>query len=305
MVVNLLTSILMLGLPKSLNYFLARADTKEEKQKFLSFYYTLNTILSFIVGAVLCLSVWLIEKYFENYEIHKFLYFLALFPWTKIICSSIENLLIVYKRAKSLVAFRILNSIALLGSVVIIWAFDDSIKRTFRVNSSFTAYMIVYLAVEIAFAVAVYIIAARTSGGIRPYLSMKMIKTVMVFSIPLGLAQVVGTLNVELDRLLIGKTMDTESFAVYSNAAKELPVTVIASSFTAVLLPQMVRLLKKERNRDAVEPCDNRDNRYRVLCIRGGRNRDTVRREISRRRLGLQNVRASPSAESHILRYGP
>ena len=36
MVVNLVTSILMLGLPKSLNYFLAKTDAKEEKQKFLS-----------------------------------------------------------------------------------------------------------------------------------------------------------------------------------------------------------------------------------------------------------------------------
>lgn len=252
MVVNLMTAILMLGLPKSLNYFLARADTKEEKQRFLSFYYTLNTILSFIVGAVLCVSVWFIEKYFKNYEIHKFLYFLALFPWTKIISSSIENLLIVYKKPKSLVVFRVMNSVALLGAVLVIWACDGWIKRTFHVTSSFTAYMILYLAVEIAFSVAVYIIAAKVSGGLRFYISKKMVRTVMAFSIPLGLAQVVGTLNVELDRLLIGKIVDTENFAIYSNAAKELPVTLIASSFTAVLLPQMVRMLKKDRNEDAL-----------------------------------------------------
>jgi O-antigen/teichoic acid export membrane protein len=66
MVVNLVTSILMLGLPKSLNFFLARADSKEEKQRFLSLYYTLNTVLSLVVGLVLVLSVGVLEEIFDN-----------------------------------------------------------------------------------------------------------------------------------------------------------------------------------------------------------------------------------------------
>lgn len=242
MVINLVTAILMLGLPKSLNYFLARADTDEERRKFLSFYYTLNSILSFIVGLALVLCIPLIELYFKNDTIRYFWYFLAVFPWTKIVCSSIENLLIVYKRAKMLVAFRILNSLALLSTVLFVRF----------LNWSFNEYMIMYVAVEAAFSIAVYIIAARISGGIRPYLSGKVLKTVLAFSVPLGLASVIGTLNIELDKLLIGKLMTTDDFAIYSNAAQELPVTLIASAFTAVLLPQMVRLLKKDRNRDAV-----------------------------------------------------
>lgn len=243
MVVNLVTSILMLGLPKSLNYFLAKTDKEEEKKKFLSLYYTLNTVLSFLVGAALVLSVGLIERYFENYTIRGFLYFLAFFPWTKIVCASIENLLIVYKKPKALVAFRIINSLALLLTVMAVqW-----------LGLTFKDYMLLYVCVEAAFSIAVYIIAGRVSGGIKPYLNAKLIRTVFAFSIPLGLASVVGTLNVELDKLLIGALMDTESFAVYSNAAKELPVTMIASSFTAVLLPQMVRMLKKEDHRGAIK----------------------------------------------------
>ena len=242
MVINLVTSVLMLGLPKSLNFFLAKADTKEERQRFLSFYYTLNTVLSFIVGLALVLSVGLIEQYFSNDMIRGFWYFLAVFPWTKIVCSSVENLLIVYKKAKMLVGFRVLNSLALLLTVIVVqWT-----------GRSFGDYMLWYVIVEALFAVSVYVIAARVSGGLRPYFAFSMMKRVLAFSIPLGLASVVGTLNVELDRLIIGAFMSTAEYAVYSNAAKELPVTLIASSFTAVLLPQMVRLMKKDRNRDAL-----------------------------------------------------
>ncbi len=243
MIVNLVTSILMLGLPKSLNFFLARTDDKEEKKKFLSLYYTLNTILSFLVGLALVLSVGLIERYFENYTIRSFLYFLAIFPWTKIVCASVENLLIVYKKPKALVAFRILNSAALLLTVMVVqwlgWTFKD--------------YMLLYVLVEAVFSIVVYIIAAKVSGGIRPYIGKKLLKTVLAFSVPLGLASVVGTLNIELDKMLIGFLMDTESFAVYTNAAKELPVVMISSSFTAVLLPQMVRMLKKEDHYGAIK----------------------------------------------------
>ena len=34
MVINIMTSLLMLGLPNSINYFLSRAETEEEGQRF-------------------------------------------------------------------------------------------------------------------------------------------------------------------------------------------------------------------------------------------------------------------------------
>lgn len=242
-VINLVTSILMLGLPKSLNYFLARTDDKEEKKRFLSLYYTLNTILSFIVGLVLVLSVGILENCFDDPTISNFLYFLAFFPWTKIVCSSIENLLIVYKKAKMLVGFRILNSLAVLLTVILVEFFGGNFKD----------YMLFYVIVEAVFSISVYVIAARVSGGIRPYINKKLLITVFAFSIPLGLASVVGTLNIELDKLIIGVLMDRESLGIYTNAARELPVVMISSSFTAVLLPQMVRMLKKEDHFGAIK----------------------------------------------------
>ena len=242
MVINLVISLLMLGLPKSINYFLGRAETNDERKKFLSVYYTFNTILSFIVGAVLCASVRLIEIYFNNDTIRYFLYFLAVFPWTKIIMSSVENLLIVYRRTKWLIVFRVSNSILLILAIVIVRA----------LGLSFTDYMIAYVAIEALFALAVYMLANRVSGGIKPSFDGALLKKILTFSIPLGLASVVGTLNIELDKFLIGALMTPEDLAVYSNAARELPVTMIASAFTAVLLPQFARLLKNDRKDEAI-----------------------------------------------------
>jgi len=243
LVINLVTSLLMLGLPNSINYFLARADTQEERRHFLSVYYTLSTLLSAVIGAILVLALPLIERFFHNPGIRAYCYFLVLYPWATIISASIENVLVVYKQTRFLMLFRIVHSAAMLGVVLAVqW-----------IGCGFQEYMAAFVAVNAAFAAAVYLIAAKLSGGLRPSFDRKLIRAVFVFSIPMGLATAVGTLNAEIDKLLIGYLLNTEQLAIYTNAAKELPVVIVAASITAVLLPQLTRMIKVGNVRGAIE----------------------------------------------------
>ena len=241
--INLITSLLMLGLPNSINYFLARAESKEEMQKFLSVYYTLSTLLSIAVGLALVCVAPLIIKYFNNELIKTFVYFFTVYPWTKIISSGIDNILIVYKKTSMLLIYRVSNSIALLLIILIV--------QTLKLN--FDTYMILFLAVEVVFAASVFIIVKGLSKKLYISLDTDLIKKILTFSIPIGLASAVGTLNIEIDKLMIGNFFDVEHLAIYTNASKEMPVTIIAMSLTAVLMPQLVRLLKKNKNNEAIE----------------------------------------------------
>lgn len=243
MVINLVTTIIMMGLPNSLNYFLAGADTKEERSHFLNVYYSLSTILSLVVGVVLVLITPLLVDYFDNPMITSFIYFLAVFPWTKIIMASVENVLVVYNRTNLIMAFRLLNSVSLLGIILVVQL----------LSWDFNSYMILYLVVETIFTISVYFIAKQSAGKLRIEFDLALTKKIFKFSIPLGIASMLGTLNIELAKLVIGGLMDTESLAIFTNASKEMPVTIIASSITAVLLPQMVRLLKKGENQNAAK----------------------------------------------------
>lgn len=243
LVINLVTTLLMLGLPNSINYFLARADTCEDKKRFLSVYYTLSTLLSMAIGIVLVLCVPLIEGYFHNSLIGKFYYFLALYPWASIISSSIENVLVVYKKTSFLMVYRVSISVISLLTVIVVEL----------LGLGFSEYMISFVGTNCIFAISVYIIVEKYSGGIKAMLDKKIIKAIFVFSIPLGLASVVGTLNAEVDKLLIGYMMDTEQMAVYTNAARELPLAIVASSITAVLLPQLTRMIKNKKIDAAVK----------------------------------------------------
>lgn len=241
--VNILTSIFILGLPTSVNYFLASTNDINEKQKFLSMYFTLSTILSFLTGFILALISPLLVNYFNNPLIKSFVFILILYPWTKIMTTSIENILVVYKKTMYILFFRVLNSLFLISAVLLTIFLDMSLYN----------YMILFIIINFIFAISVYFIVKVISGGLSYYFEKEQAKQIFKFSIPLGLATFVGTISVELDKLIIGKFYNTEQLAIYTNAAREMPVTIVAASLTAVLMPYLVRLLKENKNNEAVE----------------------------------------------------
>lgn len=243
MVTDLVSTILMLGLPNSINYFLAKSETQEEKQRFMSIYVTLSTILTALIALCLFASLPMIIRYFDNPAITAFAYVFVIYPWASLMINSLGNTCVVYGKANRLIVFNIVHSVSTLGLLLLSKVFG----MTFR------QYMLIYMAETLLFALFSLGWIGKMVGMIRPLLSSKIIREVFVFSIPMGLASVVGTLNAELDKLVIGRFFTTEEYAIFANAAKELPVTMLAASLTAVLMPRMVRFLKNNQPEDAIE----------------------------------------------------
>ena len=243
LVITPTVTLFMLGLPNSTNFFLGRSESHEERRRFLSVYYTLNTCLCFLIGFVLSAAAPLIAKYFKNEHILDFIYILAVLPWTKVIISSISNVLVIYGKTNKLTLFNAVNAMVAVIAILIVKLFDWS----------FQIYMLLYLCGESVMMIWVYIIVFGLETPIRPIFDGQIIKAILKFSIPIGLATLVGTLTLECDKLVIGKLMDTETLAIYTNAARELPFTIIASSLTAVLLPQLAKRLKENRTKEAIE----------------------------------------------------
>lgn len=68
------------------------------------------------------------------------------------------------------------------------------------------------------------------------------IRSLFGFGLPLSITQIVGKLNVQLDKYMIAALMSAEAFAVYSAGAVELPlVPGIAYAATVALIPVLVR----------------------------------------------------------------
>lgn len=242
MVTDLVTSILLLGLPNSINYFLAKAETPKERQDFLSVYSTLSTILTIVIGICLYLAMPLIIAHFNNPFIRDFAYVFAVYPWSSLFINSISSVCIVYGKSNKLIYFNLANALTILGILLIAKVAD----------MSFHEYMLMYMGCLLLFAIAAIVWSHKLTGGIRIKLDFGMIKDIFIFSIPLGLASASGTISHELGKLVIGRFFSVDDYAIFANASRELPVTLVATTLSAVLLPQMVRMIKKGNHTEAV-----------------------------------------------------
>jgi O-antigen/teichoic acid export membrane protein len=234
MLTILASSLFTLGLPSSMNFFLARTDIPAKRRRLLSVFYSLYTIISVVIGIALVLTVPLSGSYFKNPALGSFAFFLAVFPWTSVIISSISNVLVVYGRTKKLMLLNIVNSLVSLSAIILVQIFRWSFKE----------YLIIYLIGQSLVAVWVYVIVYKLEGYLCFSLDKSAIKAILIYSIPIGLAALVGTISIEIDKLMIGRFFDTKALAIYANAGKELPLTIVSASFTSVLLPQLARKLK-------------------------------------------------------------
>ena len=256
--VSLVTSVLMLGLPNSINFYLSRHDDSADRNRYLSVFYSLNTILSFVAGLILVLAIPFISSYFNNPLIKSFAYFLSVYPWTRIITATIERLLIQYGKSKYVIVYNLCHNGAILVVNVIVA----------MGAMGFSAYMAMYTVVQAVFAIAVYVIAGKLGGKLHFLIDKSLIREILVFSIPLGLSSVIGTLNIELDKLVIGRLMDTEAVAIYATAGREMPVTFLAAAINAVMLPRITRLIKDKEINKAISVWGNATYvSFTFICI--------------------------------------
>jgi O-antigen/teichoic acid export membrane protein len=78
-------------------------------------------------------------------------------------------------------------------------------------------------------------------------------KQIIVFTIPLGITDVVGRLNAELDRFLVGATFPATRFAEYRAAAWQIPlIREVPYTVGRVDTPHLARLFEMGRPREAL-----------------------------------------------------
>lgn len=243
LVVNLINSVLMMGLPNSISFFLGRSKELKSRQDFLSVYYTLNTILTFLSGAILLACIVPIQTYFKNDSIGSYWYFLAFFPWATVTSSAMENMCVSSQKTNFLIPFKIFHSISSILVALL----------CYLCKAPFQIYVVGYLASEGVFALLTYIFSFFLAKQIRFSLNKNILKSIFAFSIPIGIASAIGTLNAEIDKFMIGWFLSTEQVAIYSNAAKDLPLTVFAISMTAALLPRLSKILKDRKYEEGTQ----------------------------------------------------
>jgi O-antigen/teichoic acid export membrane protein len=240
--VSLLVVFITLGLPNCVNYFLPRVENLQEESEFISTYYIINTVLSLLGGLLLAFMLPFLVRYFNNDLLSNYLFIIILLPWTKVITGSLDSVLVVKQKTKLLFKFRIFHSLSILIAII-------GIKFLYL---GFYEYMVAFICVETVFAILVYIIVYKKVVFIKLSVNSILIKKIFQFSVPLGLATLAGTFSLEIDKLMIGRFLGTETLAIYANAGRELPVTIFSAALVAVAMPKIVRSIHEGEVEKAV-----------------------------------------------------
>lgn len=244
LIVSLSVSMVQLGIPNSINYFIVKCKNENEKNEFYSTYYSISTLFSIGTGLILILFLPIWIKYFNNYELKTYWWMLLLLPWTTSIINSISYLFIVSEKIYGLVFYNIFSTAANLVIIVLIK----------MCSGTFSDYLLAYMLLQVGLMGYVYFNVLKiTNKTFHFYLNRKLLAEIYRYAIPLGFSSILATISVEIDKIMIGGFLGTEALAIYTNTGKELPVVILISSITAVLTPKIVFLINNKKTESAVK----------------------------------------------------
>lgn len=244
LIVQLFVSVFSLGLPNSISYFFPR---EVNKGKFVSQYLMLVSLIALIIALFAYTGENIFCSFFKNASLKEYLFFVCIYPWALILINSIDNLCIVLGRTKFLAVYKITNALltAITAAVASFYSLD------------LRAYLRIFIIIQVLMSAMVYIFASQNVEKLEIYFDFLYIKKIFTFSLPIGLSAIVGTINAEIDKLVISYYETTEAVAVYSNCSKELPFALIAAALTSLLLPKLVIYLSQNNKDKAIRIWNN------------------------------------------------
>ena len=231
LVVNFIIPFLLLGMANAITYF--SGQTSIDRQKTIKIIFTM-IIFTGSVGAagILCCSK-LIQGYFGNPLLAGILPLAAWLPLLLNLISAYQTLFIAEDMATSIAIRNAVVAVVQIGIIAVSVLYFHDIRIIFVL-------LLVMDAVQIIVFSQVF---ARRQYRVRPMLITREISgRILEYSIPMAVSTAIGTISIYMDKLLIGRMMSVEDFALYSNMSKELPFAFVISSFTTVIMPAFIRM---------------------------------------------------------------
>ncbi|MBO4562350.1 MAG: glycosyltransferase [Clostridia bacterium] len=219
------------GFSQCVHFFLSNEKEERRRADFIKTYYAITTACSIIGGLLSILLIPLFVKYFGNAALREYWFFLIIYPISKILNDGADRFFVIYKKTGRLILFKARYAIATLAIIIV----------AILMKWPFKTYLMAFCAAELILGLTVYWFIYRISGVIPFGFDKETFKKILRFAAPLGIAALVSIVNKELDKLVVGGLTDTTTLALYTNAAKELPIVVFATSIATVVMPHVVK----------------------------------------------------------------
>lgn len=244
LIVSTTVSLTSFGLIDAINFYYCGTTDPERRESYVATILTLQCCIGAFAGLLIMLLTWPICKYFGNPELRQYLAFAAILPLLQNGVSILQVLFVSVGKARQLAIRNLVISLAQLACAITAGMYLKRIELILAVSVLLNGGQILFFSWSLK----------RSGCRIRlASCDFKHTTAILKYSIPMAVFTLVNAINRDMDKYLISAMLDTETLAIYSNAAKVLPFDILLISFMTVLLPHITRQIADKQYAKAVE----------------------------------------------------
>ena len=221
---QILTAIMSLGIPSSTIFYLS----SEKKKEYLANIYVSLGMISMLTIFITPLFTKLFDLNFKtdffatNWPKLSIIYALSVFV------TASENMMIAMNKLKYMPIYVLVPSA--------FWTSGIVFSIIFKANLNFVL-MIFLIRYLLYFILTIVFVHEKFDFK---ELNKNRIKEILLFGLPVGISSMIGMFSSNIAKLVVGNLYDTETFAIFSNGAYEIPLlSIIGSSLFSVIIPQL------------------------------------------------------------------
>ena len=234
--------LLMLGLPQAVFYFLP--GEKHRPRGILIDNLTLLIIQACIFSLFLALGGnELLAMRFDNPDLSRTLRWMIPYPLFVMPVALLGGVMVIRERVNAFALYSVLSK-ALLGLSIIgaAWWTKD-----------YTGPLQAHILVPAVFVPVALWLAFTSVPGKWTLPDPASMKKMLFFSLPLGMATMLETMSLQLDKVIVSALTSPEEFAVYANGAVEIPlIGIITGAVTVVVLADMRKSVMEGNYQEAI-----------------------------------------------------
>lgn len=237
LIISFSSPFLSLGLQDSVNYFYNKSDGLN-KNKSIDTVFSLSITIG-IVGALLMLIFQSgIITYFKNQNLSSLFLYVVFRPCLQNLIALYQPLYISTGQSRIVALRSFIVSLVQVTTVGVV---------SYCLNDVVVIFALLFILDVLQVLILDFYLRKHGTSIHYFCIDKKLVRPILNFALPMLLATSIGTINLNLDKLMISRLMGVDTYALYANVSKELPFAFIAQSITAVITPLIVRLLNNNR----------------------------------------------------------
>lgn len=236
------TSLSILGLTNATNYYYNRTENEADKKRYVATIFSIQYVIGIVVALCILLFRRQIAAYFSNDRLELVLIIVAFNPVMTNLIAMYQTLFVSIGEAKKIAARNFVVSVIRLIAVVI---------ACYVVNNIVLVLVSVFI-MDIAQVLYFSLMFRKDKYPIRVKDGdCSLVKEILIFSIPMAIYVLTNSLSRDIDKYVISAFANTETMAIYSNAAKMLPFDLLTASLITVLIPIITRFINQKKYEEA------------------------------------------------------